>query len=288
MHPLEAFMTAREPQEMAQVAAETGAKKTHRTWDRVLVSAFLAGAYISFGALVAITVSSGLDADTWGTLPTLFMGAAFTLGLVLVLVAGSDLATGNMMLVPLSAMRGKIDVGDVVKNLTLVLLGNLVGALFVAFFLAVQTDVIGDAASEGSSLLTFERLVSITEGKIGHSAWETFLRGVGCNWLVCLAVWMSLATTSVSGKILAVFFPVMAFVAMGFDHVVANMFFVPAGIFAGVPGVGWDDALFNWLLAGAGNLVGAVVFVATSYWYLFLKDSPDRPAPVKSEPAERG
>src|SRR3954468_5108236 len=136
-------MTAREPQEMAQVAAEVGAKKVHRTWDRVLVSSFLAGAYIAFGGLVAITVSSGRDPATWGTLPTLFTGAAFPLGLVLVLIAGSDLATGNMMLVPLSAMRGKIGVGDVVKNLTLVLLGNLIGALVVAFFLAVQTGVIG-------------------------------------------------------------------------------------------------------------------------------------------------
>nr|WP_241037550.1 formate/nitrite transporter family protein [Blastococcus litoris] len=271
---------------MAQVAAETGAKKTRRTWDRVLVSAFLAGAYISFGALVAITVSSGLDPSTWGTLPTLFMGAAFTLGLVLVLIAGSDLATGNMMLVPLGAMRGKITGGDVAKNLTLVLLGNLIGALFVAFFLAVQTKVVGDADSEGSALLTYERLVSIAEGKTGHTAWETFLRGVGCNWLVCLAVWMSLAAQSVSGKILAVFFPVMAFVAMGFDHVVANMFFVPAAIFAGVPDIGWGDALYNWLLAGAGNLVGAVVFVATSYWYLFLKDHPETPAAAE-EPAER-
>jgi formate transporter len=284
---LEVRMSAREPQEMAHIAAETGAKKTHRTWDRVLVSAFLAGAYIAFGALVAITVSSGLDPAIWGTMPTLLMGTAFTLGLVLVLIAGSDLATGNMMLVPLSAMRGKIEIGDVAKNLTLVLLGNLLGALFVAFFLAVQTDVIGDAASEGASLLTYDRLASIAEGKIHHSAWETFLRGVGCNWLVCLAVWMSLAATTVSGKILAVFFPVMAFVAMGFDHVVANMFFLPAAIFAGVPGIGWGDAVVNWLLAGAGNLVGAVVFVATSYWYLFLKDSPDRPAPAKSEPAER-
>jgi formate/nitrite transporter len=279
-------MTAREPQEMAQVAAETGAKKTRRSWDRVLVSAFLAGAYISFGALVAITVSSGLDQDTWGTLPTLFMGAAFTLGLVLVLIAGSDLATGNMMLVPLGAMRGKISAGDVARNLTLVLLGNLVGALFVAFFLAVQTDVIGGAGSEGGPLLTYERLTNIAEGKVEHTAWETFLRGVGCNWLVCLAVWMSLAATSVSGKILAVFFPVMAFVAMGFDHVVANMFFVPAAIFAGVPGIGWGDALYNWLLAGTGNLVGAVVFVSTSYWYLFLRDQPDKVTPA-SEPAER-
>jgi formate/nitrite transporter len=215
------------------------------------------------------------------------MGAAFTLGLVLVLIAGSDLATGNMMLVPLSAMRGKIGVGDVVLNLTLVLLGNLLGALFVAYFLAVQTDVIGHATSEGSPLLTYERLASIAEGKTGHTAWETFLRGVGCNWLVCLAVWMSLAAKSVSGKILAVFFPVMAFVAMGFDHVVANMFFIPAAIFADVPGIGWDDSLGNWLLAGVGNLVGAVVFVATSYWYLFLRDRADVPT-AASEPAERG
>jgi formate transporter len=100
-------------------------------------------------------------------------------------------------------------------------------------------------------------------------------------------VWMSLAAQSVSGKILAVFFPVMAFVAMGFDHVVANMFFIPAGIWAGAPGVGWDDAIVNWLLAGAGNLVGAVVFVATSYWYLFLKDQPDKAAVAAKEPAER-
>src|SRR3712207_56094 len=259
-------MAAREPAEIALVASATGAQKVHRTWDRVLVSAFLAGAYLSFGVLVAITVSSGLDAGTWATLPTLFMGAAFTLGLVLVLVAGSDLATGNMLLVPLGAMNGKLGIGDVVRNLTLVLLGNLLGALCVAYFLAVSAGVIGDPDSTGSAGLTFARLAESADGKTHHTAWETFLRGVGCNWLVCLAVWMSLATTSVAGKILAVFFPVMAFVAMGFDHVVANMFFLPAAQFAGVEGANWGDTLTNWLLAGAGNLVGAVVFVGTSYW----------------------
>jgi formate/nitrite transporter len=260
----------------------------------VLVSSFLAGAYISFGGLVAITVSSGLNPETWGTLPTLFTGAAFTLGLVLVLIAGSDLATGNMMLVPLGAMRGKIGFRDVAVNLSLVLLGNLVGALFVAFFLAIQTGVIGEVGAEAgtSAALTHDRLAAIAGDKaLNHTAWETFLRAVGCNWLVCLAVWMSLAATSVSGKILAIFFPIMAFVAMGFDHVVANMFFLPAAIFADVPGIGWGDAVQNWLIAGTGNLVGAVVFVATSYWYLFLKDQPqesDAPAAAGPEPAERG
>jgi formate/nitrite transporter len=176
-------------------------------------------------------------------------------------------------------MRGKISPGDVVRNLTLVLLGNLLGALFVAYFLAVQTGVIGGTGAEGPAALTHARLEQIALDKAtAHSAWQTFLRAVGCNWLVCLAVWMSLAATSVSGKILAIFFPIMAFVAMGFDHVVANMFFLPAAIFAGVSGLSWGDVLLNWLLAGTGNLVGAVVFVSTSYWYLFLKDTPEEPA----------
>ncbi|MCU1667208.1 MAG: focA [Blastococcus sp.] len=281
-------MSAREPLEMAEVAAETGAQKTGRTWDRVLVSAFLGGAYIAFGALVAITVSSGLDPKTWGTLPTLFLGAAFTLGLVLVVIAGSDLATGNMMLVPLGAMRGKIRVADVVGNLTLVLIGNLIGAVFVAYFLAVQTGVIGHAGASGMAGLTHDRLAAIALAKTTvESHWQVFLRGVGCNWLVCLAVWMSLAARNVSGKILAIFFPIMAFVAMGFDHVVANMFFLPAAIFAGVPGIGWGDVLLNWLFAGVGNFVGAVVFVSTSYWYLFLRDRPVEVETTEREAAER-
>src|ERR671927_841006 len=111
-------MSALEPQEMAQVAVDTGVKKARRSWDRVLVSAFLAGAYIAFGGLVAITVSAGLDPARWGSLPTLFTGAAFTLGLVLVLIAGSHLLTGNMLLVPIGAMQRRLTIGDVARNLT--------------------------------------------------------------------------------------------------------------------------------------------------------------------------
>ncbi|WP_214400829.1 formate/nitrite transporter family protein [Pseudonocardia lacus] len=268
-------MTAKKPPEIAAAAVESGTEKAHLRWDKVLVGGFLAGAYIAFGGLVAITVSSGLDPRTWGTLPTLFMGAAFTLGLVLVLIAGSHLLTGNMLLVPISAMQGRLTVGEVVRNLTLVLVGNLLGALFVAYFLAVQTGVIGDVDSEAGATgaLTYERLASIVEAKGLHeTSWQIFLRAVGCNWLVCLGVWLSLAADSVGSKILGIFFPIMAFVAMGFDHVVANMFFLPAGIFAGVPGLGWGDTLHNWVFAFLGNLVGAVVFVATSYWYLFLRE----------------
>jgi formate/nitrite transporter FocA (FNT family) len=96
---------------------------------------------------------------------------------------------------------------------------------------------------------------------------------VGCNWLVCLAIWMALAADDVGGKVLAIFFPIMGFVAMGFDHVVANMFFLPAAIFAHVPGIDWGDALHNLFFALIGNLVGGAVFVAGTYWFLYGRDT---------------
>ena len=116
-----------------------------------------------------------------------------------------------------------------------------------------------------------------------ETEWQIFLRAVGCNWLVCLAVWMALAATDVAGKILAIFFPIMAFVAMGFDHVVANMFFLPAAIFTGAGDLTWGDALHNWLFAGLGNLVGAAIFVAGAYWYLYARaeDETDEPGGVR-------
>ena len=102
---------------------------------------------------------------------------------------------------------------------------------------------------------------------------------MGCNWLVCLAVWMALAAEDIGGKILAIFFPIMAFVAIGFDHVVANMFFLPAAIFADVPGIGWGDAINNWIFAFLGNAVGAGVSVSGAYYYLYGRS--DEPAAEK-------
>jgi formate/nitrite transporter len=175
-------------------------------------------------------------------------------------------------------MDRRISLPEVARNLGLVLLGNVVGALFVAYFLAVETGVIGSAGAEAGSTaaMTYERLAGIAEKKaLDESSYQVFLRALGANWLVCLAVWMAIAADSVGSKILAMIFPVMAFVAMGFDHVVANMFFLPAASFAGMPGLGWDDILRNWSVAFLGNLVGGAVFVGTTYWYLYLKDQPE-------------
>ena len=281
-------MPTKTPQEIAEAAVDTGATKAKLSWDKALLGGFLAGAYIAFGGLVAIAVSSGLKPELWGTLPTLFSGMVFALGLVLVVLAGSELLTGNMALVPIAMMRGKVGFRHLGMNFTIVLIGNLIGSLFVAYFLAVKTGVIGtagiDPATPGG--MTFERLSAIAELKgTTESADEIFLRALGCNWLVCLAVWVAMSAEDTAGKILGIFFPIMAFVAIGFDHVVANMFFLPAAIFAEVPGITWGDALNNWLWAFLGNLAGAAIFVSSAYWFLYLRDT-DEAGPTDAEPEQ--
>jgi formate transporter len=259
----------KDPKETTEAGIDVGVTKTGLTIDKMMVSGFLAGAYIAFGGLVAISVSSGLDPKVWGTLPTLFTGAVFALGLVLTVVAGAELLTGNMAMVPLAMFKGRISAKLVGRNFTVIFVANLLGSLFVAYFLAVKSGVVTDA-------LPLERLAAIAKKKaVEETDWQIFLRAVGCNWLVCLAVWMAMAAEDISGKILAIFFPIMAFVAMGFDHVVANMFFIPAAIFAHVPGIDWGGALNNWLFAFLGNLVGAGLFVAGSYYYLYGRGQDD-------------
>jgi len=274
-------MSFKTPPQASEAAVVSGVSKAAQSWDKVLVGSFLAGAYIAFGGLLAISVSSGLNPKTWGTLPTLFTGATFSLGLILVVIAGSELLTGNMALVPIAVFRRKVSALSMTRNFALVAVGNLVGSVVVAYFLAIKTGVIGShGAMSGSAQLTYERLAGIAKAKaITESDYQIFLRAVGCNWLVCLAVWLALAADDIAGKVLGIFFPITAFVAMGFDHVVANMFFLPAAYYAGVPGITWTNILNNWLFAGIGNLVGAAVFVAAAYYYIHLKDAdPVTPA----------
>jgi formate transporter len=274
-------MAFKDPKAITEVATEKGIDKARLSWDKMLVAGFLAGAYIAFASLLAITVSAGLDPATWGGLITLFTGAVFALGLVLVVIAGSELLTGNMALLPLASYRKRISVGDIGRNFLFVGIGNLLGSLFVAYFLAVKTGVVMQDAP-------LERLGAIAELKgDSETSWEVFLRATGCNWLVCLAVWMAFAADDIGGKILAIFFPIMAFVAMGFDHVVANMFFLPAAIFADAGGLTWGDAIHNWIFAFLGNLVGGALFVGGAYWWLYGRDSPAAPE-AGDQPDEDG
>jgi formate transporter len=273
-------MSYKTPKEIAQAGIKTGATKAKLSWDKALVAGFLAGAYIAMAGLLAIVVSAGMP-EQWGGLVTLFTGAVFSLGLILVIIAGSELLTGNMALVPLAAMTGRASARKLMENWAFVLVGNLLGALFVAYFLGVQTGVI--TAPE-----TLARAGAIAHKKaVEETEWVIFLRGVGCNWLVCLGVWMALAAEDVAGKILAIFFPVMAFVALGFDHVVANMFFLPAAIFAHSGDISWGDAIHNWVFAFVGNAVGATIFVASAYWFLYAREPQEQPGDTPAGGAER-
>ena len=265
-------MAFKDPAQTARAAAKTGETKAKIAWNKAIVGGFLAGAYIAFGGLLAIATTSGMDPKIWGTLPTFFAGAVFSVGLILTVIGGSELLTGNMALVPLAAMKRRVSLGRLSQNFGFVLVGNLLGALFVAYFLADQTGIV-------TQKLPLERLtdIAVLKGQT-ETEWQIFLRAVGCNWLVCLAVWLAISAEDVGGKILAIFFPIMAFVAMGFDHVIANMFFLPAAIFAGAD-LSWWDAVHNWIFAFLGNLVGAVVFVAGAYWYLYARDDKEEAEP---------
>ena len=271
------------PKDIAEAGIATGATKAKLPWDKALVAGFLAGAYIGIAGLLAIVVSAGMPKE-WGGLPTFITGGVFSLGLILVVIAGSELVTGNMALVPLAAMKGRASLAKLAENWAFVIIGNLLGALFVAFFLAVETGVVAG--------ITEDRLAAIAHAKgVEETEWQIFLRAMGCNWLVCIAVWMALAAEDVAGKVLAIFFPIMAFVALGFDHVVANMFFLPAAIFAGVPDLTWWDALHNWLFAFIGNVVGATLFVSGAYWFLYAREiheePGDTPSGAEEKPASR-
>ena len=264
-------------QETAELAVASGVSKAALPAGKALVGGFLAGAYIAFGGLLAIVASAGLKPATWGGLITLVTGVTFSLGLVLTVIGGAELLTGNMMLLPIALLHRRLGAARLAVNWLWVLIGNLVGSLFVAYVLADKTGVIGTAASKAGSpaASNFARLSAISIGKaVTESNAEVFYRAIGCNWLVCLAVWLGLAAMDVGGKILGIVLPITAFVALGFDHVVANMFFLPLAMWVHVPGVTFVHLLTNLVFAFLGNAIGAAVFVSAAYWYLNLRDAP--------------
>ncbi|MEV4755209.1 formate/nitrite transporter family protein [Micromonospora sp. NPDC049559] len=282
-------MAFRTPDQIATAAVNAGVVKANLSPGRMLAGGILGGAYIAFAGLLGVVVTAGMPVSSWGNLSTLFFGAVFSTGLILVVIAGSELVTGNMALLPLALTSRRTTGGRVALSLVLVTLGNLIGALLVAYLFAVKTGVIGSAHSPAGSggALTFAKLAAVAEGKaVTESDVAIFLRAVGCNWLVCLAVWMAYAAEDIAGKILAIFFPIMAFVALGFDHVVANMFFLPAAMFANVSGIGIGNVVRNLVLAFCGNLAGGGLFVAGFYWFLYLRGQarPTTPEGVQSTP----
>lgn len=254
------------PKELVGKAAEGAMMRAETSASKTLVIAFLAGAYIALGGLLAVMVGGGVPgivAENPG-LQKFMMGAVFPLGLIMCAIAGADLFTGNTAYFIPPVLSRQLKVSQLLRNWSLVYAGNFVGALFVAYFMTYQTGLFDNAPWHDS-------ILGIADAKTGNPFFKTFLKGIGANWLVALAMWLSFAAKDVVGKITAIWFPVMAFVAMGFEHSVANMFFIPAAIFYGSP-VTWSEFIFSNLIpATLGNIVGGGGLVGLLYWYAYEK-----------------
>ncbi|WP_442601686.1 formate/nitrite transporter family protein [Paenibacillus sp. KN14-4R] len=254
-------MSYYKPTQIAENTVETGLAKAKMSIPSMLALGFAAGAFISIGFLLAIRVSAGMPPELSG-LTTFLSAAVFPVGLILVVIAGGELLTGNMMAVPLAWYARKISGFQVMKNWFWITLSNFLGALFVAYFF-------GHVLGLTETGVFLERTIDLAGHKIHDSFFQAFISGIGCNWLVALAVWLAYSSNDVVGKIAGIWFPTMAFVAIGFQHVVANMFLIPAAIFAG--SYTWMDYLTNFVPVFLGNAVGGSIFVAMIYYVAYLR-----------------
>jgi formate transporter len=254
---------AHPPREIARMVERLGVAKARIDAITLVVLAMLAGAFISLGALFFTVVVTGSSLGFGVT--RLLGGLSFSLGLVLVVVAGAELFTGNNLLAMAWASR-LIGTRDVMRNWLLVYLGNVIGCVGTVLFV-----VWADVASLGGGSLG-DTAIQIAQAKSGLSLGEAFARGVLCNALVCLAVWLAMGGRSVADKILAIIFPITAFVAMGLEHSIANWFFLPFGWALDKHGVVSAAGIARNLVAvTAGNLVGGTLLVAGVYWVAYLR-----------------
>jgi formate/nitrite transporter len=268
--PASPGLDAYAPSEIARRVEVAGLAKVRQPILTTLTLAVLAGAYIGFGAL-SYTVVVTESALGWG--PTrLLGGVAFSLGLVLVVVAGAELFTGNSLIVLGWADR-RIRLAELLRNWGIVYLGNLVGALATALLVVLSgiLDLRGDAVGAEAA--------AIATGKLQLAPAEAFFRGILCNVLVCLAVWLSFAARTLTDKVFAIIFPVSAFVVAGFEHSVANMYAIPVAMLGGLIEPDLSGLVLNLALVSAGNVLGGGVLVALVYWAVYIR-AGDQPRPL--------
>ncbi len=254
------------PAQIEQKAEDLGVTKTGMSFRQSFMLAIMAGAFISMGAMFFLLVVG--DTGLPFAVQRVLGGCLFSLGLLLVVVCGSELFTGNTMIV-MSAASKRITWGAVLKNWVVVFCGNFVGALimvgcvYLANFQGMNSGAVGST------------IVSVAAGKMTPDWLTLFAKGIMCNFLVCLAVWISYGAKTVADKMLGIMLPIAAFVACGFEHCVANMFFLPFGILLAATGLGdasmvnWGGALWNWSATVPGNIVGGALFVGMAYWVAY-------------------
>lgn len=282
------------PAEMATRAEYLGVRKAEMPALKMFMLAVLAGAFISLGAIFATTIASGgmsvaapdgVVAFTTGLpygITRLLTGLVFCLGLILVVVGGAELFTGNNMIVMAWASK-KVSTYALLRNWAIVYVGNFAGSIGTALLMFMSRQYTFGSNAVGIAAL------KIAVGKVDLGFWQAVALGVLCNALVCLAVWMTYSARSTMDKIFAIVFPITAFVAAGFEHSIANMYFIPYALFVNgfdpefmaavggkVPGIEhltWSAFFLNNLIpVTIGNIIGGAVLVAAAYWAIFLRN----------------
>ncbi len=271
------------PAEMARRAEYIGERKSEASTLQTFALALMAGAFIAFGAIFATTVATGASGVLTYGVTKLLVGLAFCLGLILVIVGGAELFTGNNLIV-MAWASGKVSTKALLRNWGIVYLGNFVGSLATVGLLFASKQYLSANGDIGLTAL------KIANAKVGFGFWQALSLGILCNILVCLAVWLTFSAHSTIDKIAAIIFPITAFVAAGFEHSIANMYFIPIGLvikdfdpaFAAstgldLSGLTWGAFFINNLLpVTIGNILGGSIFVAAIYWMIFLKPAKNK------------
>jgi formate/nitrite transporter len=279
------------PAEMAQKAEAIGVRKVALAVETMFTLAVLAGAFIALAAIFATTTLAGLGGNAQNNVPgipygiqRLLAGVTFSMGLILVIIGGAELFTGNNLII-MAWARGKVSTAALLRNWVIVFVGNFVGSIATAALMFLTKQYTFGGGAVGTTAL------NIANSKVNLDFAQAIALGIMCNALVCLAVWMTYSARSTIDKIAAIVFPISAFVAAGFEHNVANMYFIPVALFirqfdpafydawaanvtANTANLTWGGFLINNLLpVTIGNIIGGAVLVGVVYWFVYLRKS---------------
>lgn len=276
----------RPPSEISSYTCEIGVGKAELGADNLLILSILAGAFIAFAAEGSNMAAFNLLAspETYG-LGRLIAGLVFPTGLILVVLAGGELFTGNILM-GFALLERKIKLSNILKNWSLVYIGNFIGSILVMYMM------LKSGLFNNGDMLLGGVTIKIAYGKANLSFVSAFYLGLMCNWLVCLAVWIGYSAKTVVGKIFGIFFPIWLFVASGFEHSIANMYYIPAGILAKanpdwalasglnsaqLETINWTNFGINNLIpVTLGNIIGGLIFVGLAYWYVYLRKKKEK------------
>jgi len=269
------------PSEITDYTIATSQERAGASVQKLLILGILAGAFIAFAAEGSNMAAFNLFADptTFG-LGKALAGVVFGTGLMLVVLAGGELFTGNVLMLT-AVLDHKVTVSKMLRNWIIVYVGNFLGSLLIAYMMA-NSGLFGSGADMLGAVT-----VRIAVYKVNLDFLQAFYLGIMCNWLVCLAVWISSGAESMAGKIFSIFFPIWLFITSGFEHCVANMYYIPAGILAksslsyadlsnlsqeALNSLTWSSfAINNLIPVTLGNIVGGGIFVGMAYWYAYKK-----------------